>query len=112
MITCFPQRLLTPTVYLMAVLAPATSFGNAVTEEPALLAAMLRELNAIDRLATSPLAVSEQGLRRHHFDYHRLRADVQIVSAGIQQYLSPQRALPRDDVAIQGDYRDQALAEQ
>lgn len=96
MVTCFPHNLLSSTVFLMAFISPAICFGTELTEDPALLAAMLRELNAIDRLATSPLAVSEQGLRRHHFDYRRLRADVQIVSAGIQQYLSPQRALPRD----------------
>ena len=49
-------------------------------------------------------------LARYHFDYARLRADMKRVRAGLQDYLAPQRAQPRDPVPLAGDYvrRDRA----
>ncbi|MEG7168371.1 RAQPRD family integrative conjugative element protein, partial [Pseudomonas aeruginosa] len=40
-----------------------------------------------------------------HFDHARLREDLQRVRAGIQDYLTPPRAQPRDSVELAGDYR-------
>ncbi|MGP3790526.1 integrative conjugative element protein, RAQPRD family [Pseudomonas sp. B392_1p] len=75
---------------------------GADTAEHARLATALRQLDAIERL------VAEQPgdeRTRYHFDYARLRADLDRVRGGIRDYLSPSRAQPRDPVQLLGDYR-------
>jgi len=42
---------------------------------------------------------------RYHFDYSRLLADLAQVRTGIQTYLAPSRAQPRDLTELSGDYR-------
>lgn len=70
------------------------------------LAAALRQIEALDRF-TATVASSYQPApgERYHFDYARLREDVQRIRAGIRNYLTPPRAQPRDPVELLGDYR-------
>ncbi|BCN39854.1 hypothetical protein ALDI51_31730 [Alicycliphilus denitrificans] len=70
------------------------------------LAAALRQLDALERTvghstAHTPIAPGE----RYYFDYPRLLADLARVRAGIQGYLTPSRAQPRDLSELAGDYR-------
>lgn len=80
------------------------------TIEHGQLAALARQLDLIDRLAEHAANTAPQERARHHFDYARLRADLKRVRAGLQDYLVPQRAQPRDPVPLVGDYvcRDRA----
>ncbi|MDV2449555.1 RAQPRD family integrative conjugative element protein [Xanthomonas hortorum] len=70
------------------------------------VAAALRQLDALDRLIqnseTSTVVAPGQ---RYYLDYSRLRADVARVRVGLQDYLTPPRAQPRDPVEIVGQYR-------
>ncbi|CAD2254604.1 RAQPRD family integrative conjugative element protein [Xanthomonas arboricola] len=70
------------------------------------IAAALRQLDALDRLIqnseTSTVVAPGQ---RYYLDYTRLRADVARVRVGLQDYLTPPRAQPRDPVEIVGQYR-------
>jgi RAQPRD family integrative conjugative element protein len=68
------------------------------------LAALARQLDLLDRLAEHAATTAPQERARYHFDYARLRADLQRVRAGVQDYLVPQRAQPRDPVPLAGDY--------
>jgi RAQPRD family integrative conjugative element protein len=68
------------------------------------LAALERQLELVDRLAEHAADVSPQERARYHFDYARLREDLKRVRAGVQDYLVPQRAQPRDPVPLVGDY--------
>ncbi|RUD29759.1 raqprd family integrative conjugative element protein [Pseudomonas aeruginosa] len=68
------------------------------------LAALARQLDLIDRLAEHATSAAPQERARYHFDYARLRADLNRVRAGLQDYLVPQRAQPRDPVPLAGDY--------
>jgi RAQPRD family integrative conjugative element protein len=71
--------------------------------EREMLAAVTRQLELLDRLAErAPHRAA--GAARYHFDYARLRADLQRVRAGVRDYLVPQRAQPRDPVPLAGDY--------
>ena len=74
------------------------------------LAALARQFNLIDRLAEHAANTAPQERARYHFDYVRLHADLQRVRAGLQDYLVPRRAQPRDPVPLAGDYvrRDRA----
>ena len=98
---------------VMAVLpwALATSFsalnpahaGDDVPERER-LAALARQIELADRLAEHATDTAPQDRARYHFDYARLRADLKVIRAGLQDYLVPQRAQPRDPVPLTGDY--------
>ena len=89
--------------------ASPASAGDATAEHEQ-LAAIARQLNLTDRLAEHAANTAPQERARYHFDYARLRADLKRVRAGLQDYLVPQRAQPRDPVPLAGDYvrRDRA----
>lgn len=102
------RRLMGPlSVLLLASPAPVLASGAIEREQ---LAALARQLNLIDRLADHAANTAPQERARYHFDYARLHADLQRVRAGLQDYLVPQRAQPRDPVPLVGDYvrRDRA----
>jgi len=75
------------------------------TPEREQLAVIARQLELIDRLAEHTAHTAPQERARYHFDHARLRKDLQRVRAGIQDYLTPPRAQPRDPVELSGDYR-------
>lgn len=80
----------------------ADAADNAAERE--MLMAVTRQLELVDRLAERAAAVSPQARARYHFDHARLREDVKRIRAGVQDYLVPQRAQPRDPVPLTGDY--------
>lgn len=92
-----------------SALQPAVA-ADGVAMEREQLTALSRQLDLIDRLAEHAANTAPQERARYHFDYARLRADLKRVRAGLQDYLVPQRAQPRDPVPLAGDYvhRDRA----
>ena len=95
-------------IIALAGASPASA-GDATAEHEQ-LAALTRQLDLIDRLTEHAANTAPQERARYHFDYARLRADLKRVRAGLQDYLVPQRAQPRDPVPLAGDYvrRDRA----
>jgi len=51
----------------------------------------------------TPIAAGE----RYYFDYPRLLADLVRVRTGVQAYLTPSRAQPRDVTDLSDDYRSE-----
>lgn len=92
---------------LLSAMQPAIADDTPEREQLAVLA---RQLDLIDRLAEHAAKSAPQERARYHFDYARLRGDLKRVRAGLQDYLVPQRAQPRDPVPLAGDYvrRDRA----
>lgn len=76
--------------------------------EPERLIALVRQLDMLDRLAEHSERLPKHDATRYHFDYVRLREDIERVRSGIRDYLTPQRAQPRDPGALIGDYRQEA----
>ena len=95
-------------IIALAGASPASA-GDASAEHEQ-LAALARQLDLIERLAEHAAHTAPQERARYHFDYAGLRADLKRVRAGLQDYLVPQRAQPRDPVPMAGDYvcRDRA----
>lgn len=91
-------------VPLLVALAWQPAIADASGVEREQLAAIARQLELVDRLAEHAADVSPQDRARYHFDYARLHEDVKRIRAGIQDYLVPQRAQPRDPVPLAGDY--------
>ena len=86
----------------------ADAADNAAERE--MLAAVTRQLELLDRPAERGATTAPQERSRYHFDYARLRADLQRMRAGVRDYLVPQRAQPRDPVPLAGDYTRSGVA--
>ena len=86
----------------LAILQPAHAADDALEREQ--LAALVRQIDLADRLAEHAASATPQERARYHFDYARLRVDLKRIRAGVQDYLVPQRAQPRDPVSLTGDY--------
>jgi RAQPRD family integrative conjugative element protein len=100
-----PSRSLTLACCAAAALA-APGFALADGPEAGRLAAIVRQIDLIDRLAEDAReAASSQAETRYRFDYVRLRDDLARVRAGLQDYLAPPRAQPRDLAPLSGAYR-------
>ena len=97
-----------PAITLTALLTGRTAPSHASLDRDD-YALMLRQLDVIDRLTSQLAARPPAGQSRYHFNHERLRADIHRVRAGVQDFLSPERAQPRDPVALHGDYRDETV---
>jgi len=70
------------------------------------LSLVQQQLDIIERLTTRAEAAStSEPSERYRFDYPRLTQDIQRIRHGVQGYLSPSRAQPRDPIELVGDYR-------
>ena len=90
-------------VPLFAASGGAFALADAAPERER-LAGIVRQLDLIDRLAEGA-AYAASRTERYHFDYLRLREDIERVRAGVRDYLSPPRAQPRDLAPLAGEYR-------
>jgi RAQPRD family integrative conjugative element protein len=90
-------------------LQPAAAADN--DQERERLAGLSRQLHMLDRLAEHGANLPRQDGSRYHFDYARLREDIERVRAGILDYLTPLRAQPRDPVKLVGGYRRESAEE-
>ena len=90
-------------IIALAGASPASA-ADVLASEREQLAALARQLDLIDRLAEHATTTAPQARARYHFDYARLRADLKRVRTGVQDFLVPQRAQPRDPVPLAGDY--------
>ena len=72
-------------------------------------ALMLRQLDAIDHLTSQLAARPHVEQDRYHFNYDRLQADIRRVRTGVRDFLTPERAQPRDPIPLHGDYRDEMV---
>jgi RAQPRD family integrative conjugative element protein len=44
---------------------------------------------------------------RYYFDYPRIHGDITTLRSGIENYLTPARAQPRDTTTLAGQYREE-----
>lgn len=78
----------------------------ATAHEQEQLSLVLQQLDIIERLATrAEVASTSEPSERYRFDYPRLSQDIQRIRQGVQGYLSPSRAQPRDPTELSGNYR-------
>lgn len=89
---------------LLAWLMLAPDAVAATASEHANLEVMIRQLNALEDTARRSAQVAEEPGQRYFFDYQRLASDIQRVRQGLQDYLTPSRAQPRDPAELTGNY--------
>jgi len=84
------------------------SSAIAATSEQDHLDVMLRQLSALENTAQRSAQTSADTSQRYSFDYQRLAEDIARIRHGINDYLSPHRAQPRDPVELSGSYTMEA----
>ncbi|SOC44720.1 RAQPRD family integrative conjugative element protein [Shinella sumterensis] len=104
------RRALAAALLVGPLLAPPAA-ANDGSREREHLAAVVRQIDLIDRLARQSAAASPRTRSRYHFDYRRFNADLQRLRHGVNDYLAPPRAQPRDPSALTGDYSREARPE-
>lgn len=110
--TTTAERCRVPGLLLACLLvSPTPALAADAASEHAQLAAVVRQLDMLDRLAEHSATLPRPDGSRYHFDYARLREDIERVRGGIRDYLSPPRAQPRDPVALVGGYRRESAEE-
>jgi len=72
--------------------------------EQANIEVMIRQLNALEDSARRSATIASEPGQRYYFDYERLAGDIQRVRQGLQEYLTPSRAQPRDPAELAGKY--------
>ena len=90
-------------VISFSVIAISANAQHEISEH-ARLAILVRQLDMLERIATESQTLSCNQNGRYYFDYQRLHTDMQRIRTGIRDYLTPQRAQPRDPVEISGNY--------
>ncbi|MNG21685.1 Plasmid protein [compost metagenome] len=91
---------------LLSLAIVHSSIYAASAQEQDQLSLILQQLDTIKRLATrAEAAVTSDPVERYRFDYPRLTQDIQRIRQGLQGYLSPSRAQPRDPAELVGNYR-------
>lgn len=68
---------------------------------------MIRQLNALEDTARRSAKFTDEPGRRFYLDYQRLTGDIKRIRQGLESYLTPSRAQPRDPVEIFGSYTRQ-----
>lgn len=100
-----PRRIL-----IGALISVSSGFSFAATalaigaSEQANIEVMIRQLNALEDSARRSATITSEPGQRYYFDYERLAGDIQRVRQGLQEYLTPSRAQPRDPAELAGKY--------
>ncbi|AMB86021.1 conjugal transfer protein [Pseudomonas agarici] len=76
----------------------------ASASEQANLEVMIRQLNALEDTARRSAQVADEPGKRYFFDYQRFAIDIESIRHGLEGYLTPSRAQPRDPTDISGNY--------
>lgn len=90
--------------FVVAALAGAQLASAASAVEAENLELIIRQLDQAQRVAQRTSELSSTQGERYHFDYERLQQDLEAVRKGLQNYLTPARAQPRDPGTLSGHY--------
>lgn len=89
---------------LTACCSASTALAKPAGDEHQQLTFILRQLDAVDRLSTAHTDAIIDLDARYTFDYARLSADIDLIRQGINDYLTPSRAQPRNPPELTGHY--------
>ncbi|MGK3168390.1 RAQPRD family integrative conjugative element protein [Klebsiella pneumoniae] len=86
------------------VISPA--FASPLTEREELTLS-LNQLTQIEASLHRAQQSARTGINeRYYFDYPRIHSDITTLRSGIEHYLTPTRAQPRDTATLVGRYRE------
>ncbi|MBI6655495.1 RAQPRD family integrative conjugative element protein [Pseudomonas carnis] len=104
-LTALIRRIALPgLIVLIGCSLPVSHATAASASEQANLDVMIRQLNALEDTARRSAQVADEPGKRYFFDYQRLAGDIARIRHGLEGYLTPTRAQPRDPVELSGQY--------
>lgn len=96
---------------LTIALCPMTSVFAAPLTEREELSLSLNQLRQIEASLHRAQQSARTGVNeRYYFDYQRIHSDITTMRSGIEHYLTPTRAQPRDTATLVGQYREEKNA--
>ncbi|WP_353169435.1 RAQPRD family integrative conjugative element protein [Providencia sp.] len=101
------KHILVNTSFCLFILTNSFSVTAQDNVEREHLTALIRQLQLMQQMTDThvELYAQNQHRSRFYFDYQRLKADLQRVENGINDYLTPKRAQPRDPLELNGHYQ-------
>ncbi|EPT4467426.1 RAQPRD family integrative conjugative element protein [Klebsiella aerogenes] len=97
-----------PFSMLAIALCPMTSVFAAPLTEREELTQSLSQLTQIEASLHRAQQSARTGINeRYYFDYPRIHSDITTLRSGIEHYLTPTRAQPRDTATLVGQYREE-----
>ncbi len=98
--------LLFPAIFLTFI--PAVTILAAPLTEREELTLSLNQLTQIEASLHRAQQSARTGINeRYYFDYPRIHGDITTLRSGIEHYLTPSRAQPRDTATLVGQYREE-----
>jgi RAQPRD family integrative conjugative element protein len=98
------QHVLPFAMALVLILCCINTQADSPVSESTNLELILRQLDAIDRIARASEALPVQDGARYFFDYPRFAAEIELMRQGIKAYQTPIRAQPRQAPELTGHY--------
>jgi len=101
-----PLKRFKPFIMVFVAIVSISTASAQNASERTQLDSMLRQLDLMQmQLSEAPHYTDTRS--RYYFDYQRLNADLARVRSGIQEYLAPPRAQPRDPMELSGHYQQE-----
>ena len=100
----YHYKFLIPAIALYPAIA---TFAAPLTEREELTLS-LNQLSQIEASLHRAQQSARTGINeRYYFDYPRIHSDITTLRSGIEHYLTPARAQPRDTATLVGQYREE-----
>lgn len=90
--------------------AASPRWAQASEPEREQLQFVVRQIDLMERTVRHAASLPRPTDSRYRFDYPRLLDDIARVRSGIHDYLTPQRAQPRDAAELEADYTRQSAS--
>ncbi|HGL4621703.1 TPA: RAQPRD family integrative conjugative element protein [Citrobacter koseri] len=93
--------------FLILLFGGSSAFAAPLTEREELTLS-LSQLTQIEASLNRAQQSASTGINeRYYFDYPRIHGDITTLRSGIENYLTPARAQPRDTATLVGQYREE-----
>ena len=95
---------------LIIILSPSTVAHATPLTEREELTLSLNQLRQIEASLHRAQQSARTGINeRYYLDYPRIHSDISTLRSGIENYLTPIRAQPRDTATLVGQYRGEKI---
>ncbi|WP_154923329.1 RAQPRD family integrative conjugative element protein [Klebsiella grimontii] len=95
------------TTFIASLFITSSALAAPLTEREE-LTLLLNQLNQIEASLNRAQQSARTGINeRYYFDYPRIHSDITTLRSGIEHYLTPARAQPRDTATLVGQYREE-----
>ncbi|EDV9705004.1 conjugal transfer protein [Salmonella enterica subsp. enterica] len=95
------------TTFIASLFITSSTLAAPLSEREELILS-LNQLTQIEASLSRAQQSARTGLNeRYYFDYPRIHSDIAALRSGIEHYLTPARAQPRDTATLVGQYREE-----